>query len=852
MILKRQPISSKKTTSNKIHILFTIIVLLILSSCSHSDTDTDPPISNEMLVPVPFQEITLQDSFWLPRLKIQKQTLVPFALDKTKPAVDNLKKTANYLKGIKSDLPFPHRFIASDLYKVMEGAAYLLTLEKDTALEHQMDDIIDIIADAQQEDGYHYESHITGVSKDAEHFGGGGMGDKPYSWVVHSHELYNMGHMYEGAVAYYQATGKDKWLKVATKNARHIFHVFFEGDPAYNDGKPVNQAPGHEEIELALVKLYRVTEDTLFLNLAKRFIDIRGVTYKPEGEGVMAPEYAQQHLPVREQKTAVGHSVRATYLYSGMADVSTQTGDKTLRPALDSIWHNIVDTRMHITGGLGAIHGIEGFGPEYVLPNKDAYNETCAAVGNVFFNHRMFLMEKDGKYMDVAEIALFNNVLAGVNLEGNKFFYVNPLETDGKTPFNHGLKGRSPWFGTACCPSNIARLIPQVPGMIYAYTSNEIYCSFYAGNSVEIPLKEGKVKLIQKTNYPYEEKVTFSVLPGQNTKEFTVRLRIPTWTGSQFVPGKLYQYENKSPENWEVYLNGKKMKTPVKNGFVSLRRKWKTDDKIELYLPMPVRYNRAISEVEADRGRICISRGPLVYCAEAADNSVPVQSAYLEQVSSKDSVFSSEKGLLAHIDFIRIPAKTVDSKANASGQNIPLTLVPYYAWDNRGDSTMIVWIPKSDSLARASSIRLNSNIKQVSASHTYSEDDVEAIADEQIPSNSHDTSVRRWTSWPQKGQKQWVELLLEKPIRIQSISVYWYDDNGGVQIPSSWKLEYMENNHWLDFPLYVTDSYSVFKDQFNMVHTAKEVYTNRLRIVLNSQKNAAAGILEVKIEEDKH
>lgn len=439
-------------------------------------------MAENLLKAIPFEQVTLEDNFWRPRLIIQKETLVPFALDKVRPAMDNLRKTGQYLRGDSSELPFPHRFVASDLYKVMEGAAYLLTLEKDPALEHTMDSIIDLIGSAQKPDGYLYEAHTTGVSAQHEHWGGGGMGDRPYSWVVHSHELYNMGHMYEGAVAYYRATGKDKWLRIAEKSARHINHVFFEGDPAYNGGKPVMQAPGHEEIELALVKLYQATGDTLYLNMAKKFIDIRGVTFKPEGDGVMSPSYAQQHQPVREQRKAVGHAVRAAYLYSGMADVMAQTGDTSLRPALDSIWGNIVDTRMHITGGLGAVHGIEGFGPEYELPNLEAYDETCAAVGNVLFNYRMFMAEKDGKYIDVAEVALYNNVLAGVNLEGNRFFYVNPLEANGRRAFNQGLKGRAPWFGTACCPSNLARLIPQIPGMMYAHTDDDIYCTFYGGD----------------------------------------------------------------------------------------------------------------------------------------------------------------------------------------------------------------------------------------------------------------------------------------------------------------------------------------------------------------------------------
>jgi DUF1680 family protein len=680
---------------------FYILLFVTVYSC----TDTDPKISNETLTPVPFHEVKLTDSFWLPRLKTQKQTLVPFALDKAQPAVDNLRKTANFLKGIPDELPFPHRYIASDLYKIMEGAAYLLALERDTALERQMDRIIDIIADALQTDGYLYESHITGVSKNAEHWGGAGMGDKPYSWVLHSHELYNMGHMYEGAVAYCQATGKDKWLKVAEKNARHINRVFFEGDPDYNNGKPVNQAPGHEEIELALVKLYRITGDTLYLGMAKRFIDIRGITYRPEGQGVMAPEYAQQHLPVREQTKAVGHSVRAAYLYSGMADVSALTGDTTLRPALYSIWHNIVDTRMHITGGLGAIHGIESFGPEYLLPNKDAYLETCAAVGNVLFNQRMYLMEKNGKYADVAEIALFNNVLAGVNLEGNKFFYVNPLEADGQTPFNHGRRGRSPWFGTACCPSNLARFIPQVSGMMYAYTSDEIYCSFYAGSEVCIPLKNGKVKIVQQTAYPFDENISITIDSLAANREFTLRMRVPTWIGSQFVPGKLYRYIDKNHENMEVFLNDRKLHVTVKNGFISIRKKWKAGDRVTLHLPMPLRYTRAIDEVEDDRYRVCLTRGPLVYCAEAADNKFPVRQAYIETLPENGTIETARNGWMKGIDFVSIPVKAIS--AGAATEDVTMTLLPYYAWNNRADSTMIVWIPQTEALAGSTILHEN-------------------------------------------------------------------------------------------------------------------------------------------------
>lgn len=798
-----------------------------------------------LLHSIPFQEVTLEDNFWRPRLITQKKTLVPFALDKVRPAMDNLRKTGQYLQGEKDSLPFVHRFVASDLYKVMEGAAYLLTLEKDPKLEHTMDSIIDLIGSAQEPDGYLYESHTTGVSAHHEHWGGSGMGDKPYSWVVHSHELYNMGHMYEGAVAYYQATGKDKWLKIAEKNARHINHVFFEGDPKYNNGKPICQAPGHEEIELALVKMYHATGDTLYLGMAKRFVDIRGVTYKPEGEGVMSPSYAQQHEPVRMQRKAVGHAVRATYLYSGMADIMAQTGDQSLKPALDSIWSNIVDTRMHITGGLGAVHGIEGFGPEYVLPNMDAYNETCAAVGNVMFNYRMFMAEKDGKYIDVAEVALYNNVLAGVNLEGNRFFYVNPLETNGRKAFNQGMKGRSPWFGTACCPSNIARLIPQIPGMMYAYTDNDIYCAFYAGTSTTVPLEAGKVKVKQTTEYPFDETVSFEITPESESQKFALHLRIPTWTGRQFVPGKLYSYVNDQPVQWKVLVNGKETSATTYKGFAVIEREWKKGDHVELHLPMDVRYNKAIDQVTDDNGRLCITRGPLVYCAEAVDNA-SAPASYVPELGSKAEISKKEGGLMKDIDFITIPARSVQNEADKT-----VTLLPYYAWNNRSDDAMIVWMAETDSLALASIPTLPEYISDIQATHTYDEDDVYAMLTNKYPSDSHDTSMPRWTSWPQKGKSQTVELKLKRPINLQSFSVYWYDDNGGVQVPESWTMEYMQDGKWHEFPIYVTDEYRMLKDQYNMVHPGNEIHPEALRMKIKPKKDAAAGILSIQIEEAK-
>ncbi|NDV95236.1 hypothetical protein D0T84_09920 [Dysgonomonas sp. 521] len=820
-----------------------IIVLLIFLSASVNIC------SQDILTPVSFEKVTLTDHFWSDRMKIQKDVLVPVAIERTQEAVEDLRRTANYLKGIEGPLPSDSRFNTSDLFKVLEGASYLLKMQRDNALEKQIDDIADIIAQAQKEDGYLYPPHITGSYKTAPLWGGAGMGDKPYSWVVHSHELYNVGHLYEAAAAYYQATGKRNLLDIAIKSARHINKVFFEGDVNYNNGKPVNQAPGHEEIEIALVKLYRVTGDELFLNMAKKFIDIRGVTYIPDGEGTMSPEYAQQHAPVREQRKAVGHAVRAVYLYSGMSDVGSLTGDSTLSPALHKIWHNIVDTRMHITGGLGAVHGIEGFGPEYLLPNKEAYNETCAAVGNVFFNHRMFLLEKDGKYMDVAEVALLNNVLAGVNLDGDKFFYVNPLESEG-------MNDRSHWFGTACCPTNLARLIPQVSGLMYAYTSNEIYCSFYTGSKVDIPLVSGNVALEQVTNYPFDEVTRFIVNPEKENQKFTLKMRIPTWTGSQFVPGKLYNYIDNNLKLCELYINNEKVgpkyykrgDVSVDKGFVSINRKWKKGDKIELRLPMPVHYTQAIDEVEADRGRVAVTRGPLVYCAEGVDNNEGLNRYFIQNYSQDAKVNKERTGKLQGIETLYIPAGYV--KADGNTQKDELKMLPYYAWNNRGVSSMNVWFPHSADIVMANISEASLLVKDIKASHTNDGESVLSVIDGKYPDSSSETKVQRWTAWPQKGVGQTIEFTFEHPTDIKAFSVYWYDDNGGVQIPESWSLSYKgKDGQWVDFPLYSTDSYSLLKDQFNLVHSDGDSFVVKdIRLNMTPRSDSAVGILQVKFD----
>ena len=631
----------------------------------------------EEIKQVPFNEVSVEGGFWGTRLETEIKTTIPFSVKHGEPAVERFRRCAAYLAGEETELPEPHRFISSDLYKVMEGVAYSLIIHPDKELEEHMDMIIDLIGKSQKEDGYLYISHICKNPYPGE------MGDRPYSWIVHSHELYNMGHLYEAAVAYYQATGKRNFLDVAIKSAKHINKVIFEGgDPNYNDGKAIMQAPGHQEIELALCKLYLATNDPLYLQMAKKFLEIRGVTYCPTGEGVMSPTYAQQHLPVRDQRTAVGHAVRAAYQYIGMAQVDKLMGRNDYDEALDAIWNNLVSTRMHITGGLGAVEGFEGFGDEYDLPNLTAYNETCAAVANVFFNHAMFLKSGNSKYLDIAELSLFNNALAGINLAGDRFFYVNPLEADGKRLFNHGIAGRAEWFGCACCPPNISRLILQAPGYMFAHTSDKIYFTLYSDCKTSVGIKGSEVNITERSGYPFDGNVSLKFTINKPT-EFEARLRIPQWAVSQdFVPGGLYKFIDKNKTRVTIKVNGKRVKYKLENGFAVIKREWRNNDTIEMVIPMPVRKVASDSRIVYNNNKTAFTRGPLVYCAEEIDNNCKTQELNLSGVSSKINTTTIHSGVLKGI-----PEIVVGNDAKS------IKLIPYYAWCNRGDNmSMSIWI----------------------------------------------------------------------------------------------------------------------------------------------------------------
>jgi hypothetical protein len=449
--------------------------------------------------------------------------------------------------------------------------------------------------------------------------------------------------------------------------------------------------------------------------------------------------------------------------------------------------------------------------------------------------------------MDVAEVALFNNVLAGVNIEGNKFFYVNPLEADGKTPFNQGVIGRSPWFGTACCPTNISRLIPQVSGMMYAYNHEDIYCTLYGSNITTIPLVSGAVRLEQVSDYPFNGKVSLTVHPENKNQKFNIKFRIPTWVYEQFVPGKLYRYVDQIQEPWFVTVNGKKVPAELTMGYAMISRKWKQGDVVGLYLPMPVRFNKAIDSVKDDLGRISVTRGPLVYCAEDIDNKGAALQTFIDniQISNEIKITQPDTGALYCVPFISFPAKT-----KPDDKNIILTLLPYYAWNNRGEGAMEVWFPESQNgIQNSNDGKIGSaDVKKVTASQSGAGIDWSSLFDGNFPKSSHDENGRKWIAPAKGNEPKWIEIELRSDVNIQSIGVFWIDDSTSVDVPVSWTLQYKEGDNWFDFPLYVTDAYSLFKNQFNVVHPGKEIRTRHLRINMQPRDDKAIGIFEIKIE----
>jgi len=646
------------------HILKSLCLFFTAVITLHAQTRTDYPVT-----PVSFTQIKLTDDFWSKRVQINRDVTIAFGFNKCEEEgrIRNFAKAGGLMEGeYEGKMPFDD----TDVYKIIEGASYSLKTHPDKELETTIDSIIEKIAAAQEEDGY----LCTWKTLNPD--------TTPSSWVKPgprwhhlgaSHELYNAGHMYEAASAHYLATGKRNFLDVALKNADLIAETFGPGKKLI--------PPGHQIIETGLIKLYRITQDQKYLDLAKFFLDQRG---NAEGHELYGP-YSQDHKLVIHQDEAVGHAVRAAYMYAGMTDIAAIMNDKDYLTAINKIWENVVFKKIYITGGIGARHRGESFGDNYELPNLTAYNETCAAIGNIYWNHRMFLLHGHAKYIDVLERTLYNGMISGVSLEGDAFFYPNCLESDGQYKFNQGALTRQPWFDCSCCPSNIIRFIPSVPDYIYAQKEDSVYINLFIANKSHIEINENPVEIEQVTHYPWDGKVIIKVNPDKKEK-FTVNIRIPGWALENPLPGDLYHYLKSSKKPVSLKINGKTITQKIKKGFAGITRKWSKGDQIELNLPMEVRRVLANEKVEEDLNKVALVRGPLVYCAEGIDNDLHV----LDLVIPDNAEFQIEKqpDLLGGVIVIK------GSVLDQSGNQRELIAIPYYSWSHRGPGEMAVWLKR--------------------------------------------------------------------------------------------------------------------------------------------------------------
>jgi DUF1680 family protein len=651
------------------------IILLITIGIAHTKAQSikDYPFS-----PIPFTSVSINDEFWGPRIKTNREVTIPDTFKKSEETgrIKNFAVAGGLEKGEFEGIFYND----SDVFKIIEGASYSLNVNPDPKLKKYVDSVIFKIAAAQEEDGYLYTNRTidpSSVHKDG--IPGEDLsyqmltGKERWSYLIHNHELYNVGHMYEAAVANYLATGDKVLLKVAIKNANLIDSVF---GPNKNMG-----VPGHEEIEIGLVKLYRVTGEKKYLDLAKFFVDQRG---NSEGHKLYGP-YHQDHKPFVEQRKAVGHSVRAGYLYAGASDLAALTGSNEYNESLFSIWNDIVEHKTYLTGGIGSEPHIEGFGPDYQLPNKTAYTETCAAISMMLWNHRLFLLTGDVKYMDVFERTLYNGFLPGISLEGDTYFYPNPLESDGIYKFNHGMIKRSPWFDTSCCPVNIVRVLPSLSGYIYSTKGRDIFINLFIGSTSELDIDGKKIKLSQTTKYPWDGSVKLKIEEVDKDLSAGLKIRVPGWARNIVLPGNLYKYVDGKKSSIGLLINGKNQRVQIENGFIIIDKNyWKPGDTVEISFEMKVKKVISNKNVAANKGKIAFERGPLVYCAEQVDNPNGVLDLKLNL--NDQFKYSFDEELLEGIG--KILGKATDSKNNI----VDFTAIPYFAWAHRDDGEMSVWL----------------------------------------------------------------------------------------------------------------------------------------------------------------
>ena len=786
--------------------------------------------------PIPFHKVTLVDKFWSPRIETVRNVTVPATFRKNEETfrVKNFEVAAGKTPGnVCTRFPFDD----SDVYKSIEGAANALKTRRDPALEARIDALVETIRAAQEPDGYLYTwrsiaERVKKAGSDAKPAQGGAYldwlnGPRWQNEDKLSHELYCAGHLYEAAVACYEATGKRNLLDIALKNAELVARDFGPGKLA--------KAPGHQEIEVGLVKLYRTTKDRRWLNLAKFFIDVRGY-----GE-----EYSQNHKKVKDQRTAVGHAVRLGYLFMGVADVAALTGTHEYDDAMKSVWEDIVGSQMYLTGGVGATGSNEGFGGAFDLPNYTAYNETCSSISFALWSQRMFQLTGDSRYLDVLELTLYNALNAGLSLSGDHFFYPNPLESRKNTE-------RTDWFSCACCPPNLTRFFMALPSLFYAQRGNDVYINQFAASRTVLENTNSKgqkvkIALRQETDYPWDGRIKLYIEPAKpNT--FTLKIRIPGWAKGDVVPLDLYRFHEFSGPPVSVKLNGKVIVPVFEQGFATIARKWNAGDVVEVDLPMRTQRVQANAKVEADAGRYALKRGPLVYCLEGRDQPDDrVLSLFVPDSVSFTSSF--EGNLLGGAQTLRFPGFLVKKKTSASIadlQKINLKAIPYYMWANRGRDNMLVWLPHELGAAREIAQPTLASRSKVTASEGH-KGDLSSIFDQFPTKNAADRESTHVHWWPKFGTSEWIQYDFPNAEQVGNARVYFFDDqatDGGCRVPKSVTIKYLENGVWR--AVYFPSGVKIIKDGWTELEF-EPVKTTALRLEMTFQDGVSGGVHEWQV-----
>ena len=799
------------------------IILLAMAAWSFTITAfAEPAVSHEYrITPVPFTAVDVPGGFWKARLDACRDVTIPYCFKKCEetPRIQNFEVAGGLKDGKFGGIYFDD----SDVYKVMEGAAYVLALRKDEKLDKYLDELIAKVAAAQEPDGYLYSSRTIfqkAQNKEGQYVPPGGN-DR---WTdPGGHELYCLGHMYEAACAHYQATGKRNFLDIALKSADLICKTF-------GTDKPQNWPPGHQEIEIGLARLYRLTGEQKYLDQAKYFLDIRGAhegrTFPPYGD------YNQDHAKVTDQREAVGHAVRALYLYSGMADVAALTGDKDYVKAIKTIWDDIMLRKLYVTGGLGAIPEGEKFGAAYQLPNDTAYCETCAQIAGILFAHRMFLASGESEYIDMLEKILYNAMISGVSMKGDTFFYPNLLTVP------QGGVERQLWFGCSCCPSNVCRFLASMPSYIYAVEKDVIFVNLYATSKTTVDAAGQKVSLEQETAYPWDGKIKLTV---KTAGRFTLKCRVPGWVRGIVAPGDepIYRFmpQGKLPLPTAAVAGKALNCEKLEAGYLAVTRDWKAGDVLELNFPMTIQRVVADERVEADRGKVALQRGPIVFCVEQQDvDDQAVCSLLLKDDAPLEYRF--QPNLLNGVGTLhgQVMAYGVDEKGVESTKEVAFQAVPYYAWDHRTPKGMSVWLARQRSAVVPKTF---ANGVFATASGTQAQ----YLNDNVIPKDASEHDCPRMHWWPAKGTKQWMQYDLPKAIDVSGVEIYWFDDTGRgeCRVPASWKLFYKKDGSWT--PVANPSGFGLELNKFNRT-TFDKIHTDGIRVEMQSQPDWAGGVYE--------